>query len=500
MSRWASTHRGESILLLVAGLFLLNVVLRGPIDEIERVANQESALEDVIDLAMARGMTQDQVSCFVDGVEDQFGAGLDIADVSTADVRDTLALTAECMGADLGGDECVLDSVIEIMGLDDLSDASDFVEAESSLDAGDRERMAEASLQCQGASAEVASCVTDAMREEFGEDVFESRTGPGLSDEVRQRIEVLNAECATSDPSEAGHAVLNGPCAEFSARLEEVQSDDLGGSMEEVLDGIADRADELFAVADGAPAVIQQPVRTIAVKLAGIADALDELGGIEIAFDDVEGTDDITDRYAAAMDAWGQDGNDAVYAIGDYCDLLEVSETLEDDAYTALFAPGGEMDAFARHGLVGIICIYGHCGSQTGGLGGLLGEGAWSGMDDEAQDCWEAVDALDPGDDPGCDELYEACAGGNVLACNDLSENATDGGENARFGNTCGDRASTPDLEYLGRCELLASSRSTSPGEAQRSVAIWALSLAPLVIWSAYGALVRVRRLPTNGR
>ena len=130
-------------------------------------------------------------------------------------------MTFECMGADLGGDDCLVDAVIEIMDLGDGAEAVEFVEAEASLDEGGREQIAEAGLRCQGASAEVAACVTDAMREEFGDDVFESRTGPGLSADGQQRIGALISDCSTgtSEPGGPGASEWTaGPTSKRSAR------------------------------------------------------------------------------------------------------------------------------------------------------------------------------------------------------------------------------------------------------------------------------------------
>jgi len=79
-------------------------------------------------------------------------------------------------------------------------------------------------------------------------------------------------------------------------------------------------------------------------------------------------------------------------------------------------------------------------------------------MDGEAQQCWDALDAARPGDDRGCDALYEACADGNMAACNDLGENANDGTAYARFGESCGGRDDSPEELYLGICDLLEPS------------------------------------------
>ena len=111
-------------------------------------------------------------------------------------------MTFECLGVDLGGDDCFLDSVIEVMDLDEAAEASEFVEAEASLDAGDRERIAEAGLRCQGASAEVAACVTDAMRDEFGDAVFEVANRSWAFSRRATTDRGLDHRCSTADTIE----------------------------------------------------------------------------------------------------------------------------------------------------------------------------------------------------------------------------------------------------------------------------------------------------------
>ena len=81
-----------------------------------------------------------------------------------------------------------------LLNADGTASLRELVAAESSLDAAGREAIAEASLRCQGASEEVAACVTDGMRREFGQDVFEAARLQ-LSAEDQQLLADVSAEC-----------------------------------------------------------------------------------------------------------------------------------------------------------------------------------------------------------------------------------------------------------------------------------------------------------------
>ena len=71
MSRWGRSHRRASIAALVVGLFVLSGVLRPQVEALEIDESRDELLEE----AKAKGMTEEQASCFVDGMEDSVGAG-----------------------------------------------------------------------------------------------------------------------------------------------------------------------------------------------------------------------------------------------------------------------------------------------------------------------------------------------------------------------------------------------------------------------------------------
>ena len=55
-------------------------------------------------------------------------------------------------------------------------------------------------------------------------------------------------------------------------------------------------------------------------------------------------------------------------------------------------------------------------------------------------DCDAVEGPCEPGDDPGLDELWEACAAGDGRACDRLYYDSAFDTRYEQFGNTCGDR------------------------------------------------------------
>ena len=84
MREWVRTHRRASIVALVVGLFVLSGVLRPQVEALEADAERDELLDE----ATAKGMTEEQASCFVDGMEDKFGPDLDSASASAGEARD----------------------------------------------------------------------------------------------------------------------------------------------------------------------------------------------------------------------------------------------------------------------------------------------------------------------------------------------------------------------------------------------------------------------------
>jgi hypothetical protein len=140
------------------------------------------------------GLSEDEAQCVVE----RWQADND-DEVVDLDKEGSAALfvgaVAECQGlmsASLAN--CVFKQSGLLAG-DGTDTLRELVAAGSSLDAAGREAVSEASLVCQGASEEAASCVTDAMRREFGQDVFEAASLQ-LSPEDKQRLATVTAACA----------------------------------------------------------------------------------------------------------------------------------------------------------------------------------------------------------------------------------------------------------------------------------------------------------------
>jgi hypothetical protein len=278
--------------------------------------------------------------------------------------------------------------------------------------------------------------------------------GSAIDPADRDRPSAKMIDLAADNAGERG-TVFAEDCSAFATRLEDVQAA-IPENWPDIIRDLDIRAEELLAVVDAAPEPIRDDVRTIASTLRRMAAGFEAVNPKIISnVSDLAASDDEGDRLTAVGAMWGLEDEKAVFAIGGHCDVFDATEMLPPDDFAALFEPGAELDAFARHGLAGMWCVFGHCGSQTGGVGGLMGEGAESGMDDDAQQCWESPVAYGPGDDAGCDALYQACAEGDLFACNDLSLNSLPDTDYSRFGATCGGRADTPDLEYDTRCQLL---------------------------------------------
>ena len=74
-----------------------------------------------------------------------------------------------------------------------------------------------------------------------------------------------------------------------------------------------------------------------------------------------------------------------------------------------------------------------------------------------AEDCGIDIDELDDpvnadavayGDDPQLDALYDGCAAGDAVACDELYVQSPSGSEYEQFAGTCGNRFEYSDTEY----------------------------------------------------
>ena len=382
-------------LLVIVLIVVVSNVLRPRVEAIEAQATREDAAGD----ARARGMTDEQASCVADRV-----------DTPSDDLRTSLTHLFECLGADVGSEGCLVDAMTEIMDLESAN-AAEFIDAEAALDAGDRERIAEAGLRCRGMSAEVATCVTDSMRREFGKEVFAPRAGPQLSDEERQEVDAMSAKCTASAlPETQGTAAS--ACREYARSI--------GAAWRAVapkefapLATASAVAGALERSAAAAPPELAGDVATVAKAARGNAEQIRDSHG-----------DAKTDEAATAA-----------YRMA----------SLEADAQLRIWAACPDLDADLGPGGVDFTdLVFAVGGSQAD-------------MEEALFTCIKASGAAtDPGDDAGCDDLAQACASGALEACDDIFIWSEPESAYEEVGASCGRRIeSGHDLYGRGGCDLL---------------------------------------------
>lgn len=408
MKTLGPSGRRASIVVLVIGLFVLTTVLRPRVEAIEADAQREELLDD----AKARGLNEEQASCFVDGFREAVGSDFDNAGVSDRDGRKTLTLLFQCLGAEAGSDQCLLDAVSEIMNLDGAN-AVDFVEAEAELDAQDREQLAEAGMQCRGMSADVATCVTDSMKAEFGDDVFESRIGPQVSPDGQRQVAAMSAECATtSSVEDPGAEIAASVCGAYARSLSTAWS-----------------------------AVAPRDFAPVATATA-VADALERSAQ--------DAPPELTDDVVAVVEAARANAEEVDQKYGD--------AATEQAAIAAFRLAGIELDAQLR--------IWAACPDLDADLGDggadfahmvfAIG-GSQADMEDELLACIQDPGSVTPGDNAGCDRLADACESGENEACDDIFVWSEEGSVYEEIGASCGGRLKSDDERYGGgACETLS--------------------------------------------
>ena len=396
--RLTSSMRRPAVGVLVMALVATSAALRPRVDAIE----DDALRADLIGQAKERGLTDEQASCLVDGSED--GADPGTGPQSLADV-------VGCLGAAVGDDECLVDALSEITGADGR-DARALVEAEARLDASDRERIAQAGLRCQGASEEVAVCLTTGMRREFGEDVFAPRAGPELSDAQRTRVDEMRSECTTSAlPPEPATAVAATTCSSYARSL--------GAAWQSAAPARFAPAATAHAVAialersaPDAPPELAGDVATIVAAARGNADALQE-------------------KHGSAMT---DEASVAAYRLA----------SLELDAQLRIWAACPDLDAELGSGGIDFAdMVFAVGGSQAD-------------MEEPLFACIQSSRATKPGDDPGCDRLVEACESGGLEACDDIFVWSDPDSAYETIGASCGGRLEDDDDLYgRGACDVI---------------------------------------------
>jgi hypothetical protein len=189
--RMRKRSRGFALAGTITGAVAILVAIVGVT---VRMANDDERSWDAFqDDLVEEGLPAGEADCVVSRLQE------DDVEVPHPDEAGTAAVllsaSLQCRG-DIPGStaNCILEEEGERFGGAEAS-LRELAAAEASFGADDREAIAEASLRCQGASPEVAACVTRAMRREFGDDVFAARRLE-LSPEDQQRLATLTTECA----------------------------------------------------------------------------------------------------------------------------------------------------------------------------------------------------------------------------------------------------------------------------------------------------------------
>lgn len=220
--------------------------------------------------------------------------------------------------------------------------------------------------------------------------------------------------------------VASGDCGDFAEDLEALE--DAGASADDPAAAIAalqDSADAFQDAVDSAPEEIRDDVQVLADAFSSIADDLEDLD-----LEALENTDDPEDLAAAFA------------ALGPLFEAFADQDVIEASLNIAQFCG---FEGAEDLGDLGDVTVP--------DFEGLLGGEGESGNPEAYSDCFNDFEADGPGDNDGCDTLYDLCDEGDLLACNDLYFSANVGSEYEHFGATCGDRIATSDQGANGFCE-----------------------------------------------
>jgi len=176
----------------IAGGVAAVLIALGVIDAVVRVGEAAPTWQSVQTELTDHGLSDDEAQCVVKRLQADDGPVPDLDKEGSAALF--LGAILECEGLMSASQaNCVFQQSGLLRG-DGTDTLRELAKAASSLDAAGREAVAEASLRCQGASEAVAACVTDAVRREFGKDIFDA-TRLELSPDDQERLATLTAEC-----------------------------------------------------------------------------------------------------------------------------------------------------------------------------------------------------------------------------------------------------------------------------------------------------------------
>lgn len=261
-------------------------------------------------------------------------------------------------------------------------------------------------------------------------------------------VVLVGAACGDDGGSAGGSMSV----ADFCARVEDALREGLDAPDADELD---EAVDEIRGAAARAPsAELREAGETLADARETLLDAdegedalarLDAAEDAERSLDELcaGGTDEGEDVSTAGPDDLAEDEidlaiNEALQKLGraglseiDISEATEILESLDAEEIVGLDAEDLQE-------------VLGDASDLLEGLD-LSGRGGpESGMDEAYADCNSDLEADGPGDNSGCDALYESCDEGNAAACNDLWKVAPIGSAYVRFAESCGGRSDEP--------------------------------------------------------
>jgi hypothetical protein len=398
----------------------------------------------------------------------------------TTDGERLMSLLFECAGLTSDVADCMVARIAEIVG---SLEGDDFVRATQRLGQSEIRALARGSIECQGYSEAQSVCAIDGLAAEYGSALFQDVPAL-LTGEQQVRLQELLAECAHRDSSDENGDASDGAGGSGDSASDDSDLSDATGSAE-LPDGSTEDAvdaehDMCRVVGDAieyegpddadAAAIVQ----VLEVAVGGLrsasananANRRQELEDAAALYETILPTFIAID---AGLSEFGTVEADAATALVEAivpvlrasslmlpapnvvsdCNFAVDPGTLVDFVTVAqefLLTEVGQRPA--HDALRDMVASMNEAITRNNGQ-------PTAGLVDAYEQCAAAPEAQQPGDDAGCDELYDACDGRNMLACNDLFWISVVGSEYERFGATCGDRTQFGREGFGGFCDEL---------------------------------------------
>lgn len=182
-----------------------------------------------------------------------------------------------------------------------------------------------------------------------------------------------------------------------------------------------------------------------------LTDATEELGQATSDLEESEARAEAAEREAESANelasSASSDADELEARFEGLEDMLEIAFSSDSNRPADTEAARCILDEVGIEGVFASILIAGDPAIAAQFDPDLLGSVGAAGIR-----CGGSLEVLGPGDDPVLDELYDACAGGDGAACDELFFTSPLGSEYERFAATCGDRFTLADapLECAG--------------------------------------------------